>query len=399
MADFLIGRQQILDQKLNIYGYELLFRGKDFDLTNSSHATQATNQVITDSILELGLNNLVGSHKAFINFTAQNILEKTPLSLPTDRVVIEVLENVAVDLRIISNLKEFSQQGYTIALDDFVFSPEWKPLIEFADIIKLDVLAMGETKTRSAIQHLKTYNIKLLAEKVETHEEFQYLKELGCNYFQGYFFNKPNIVPGKRLGVNQTAAIRLLTIINNPDVEIEKLADAISLDGGLSYKLLHYINSAFFSLPSKIESIQHAISYLGLKELKRWTNILTLASLSTKPTAVLQTSLIRGKMCEHLGKLVDKKTEHFFLIGMLSSLDSILDIPIEEAMEQLPLANDIKAAILNKEGLAGEALDCVINYEQWNLSGMAFRGIDQKLISEAYYTSIAWAKDVLSSLD
>jgi EAL and modified HD-GYP domain-containing signal transduction protein len=242
MADFLIGRQQILDQKLNIFGYELLFRGKDFDLTNSSHATQATNQIITDSILELGLNNLVGSHKAFINFTAQNILEKTPLSLPKDRVVIEVLENVAVDLRIINNLKEFSQQGYTIALDDFVFSVEWKPLIEFADIIKLDVLAMGETKTRDAIQHLKGYNIKLLAEKVETHEEFKYLGELGCDYFQGFFFNKPNTVPGKRLGVNQTAAIRLLTIINDPDVDIEKLAKTISLDGGLSYKLLHYIN-------------------------------------------------------------------------------------------------------------------------------------------------------------
>lgn len=399
MADFLIGRQQILDQKLNIYAYELLFRGKDFDLNNKSEATQATNQIITDSILELGLNNLVGSHKAFINFTSQNILEKTPLSLPKDRVVIEVLENVAVDLRIINNLKEFSQQGYTIALDDFVYSEEWKPLIEFANIIKLDVLEMGEAKTRSAIQHLKTYNIKILAEKVETHEEFQYLSELGCDYFQGFFFSKPNTVPGKRLGVNQMAAIRLLTIINDPDVDIEKLAKTISLDGGLSYKLLHYINSAFFALPSKIDSIQRAVSYLGLKELKRWSNILTLASLSNKPKAILQNSLIRGKMCEHLGKLVDKKAEHFFLIGILSSLDSILDIPLDEALGQLPLANDVKSAIMDKEGLAGEVLECVINYEHWNLSGMNFRGLDQKMISEAYYVSIAWAKDVLNSLD
>ena len=399
MADFLIGRQQILDQKLNIYAYELLFRGKDLDLTNKNEATQATNQVITDSILELGLNNLVGTYKAFINFTAQNILEKTPLSLPKDRVVIEVLENVAVDLRIINNLREFSQQGYTIALDDFVFSEEWKPLIEFANIIKLDVMAMGQERTRDAIKHLKSYSIKLLAEKVETHDEFQYLSELGCDYFQGFFFNKPNTVPGKRLGVNQTAAIRLLTIINDPDVEIEKLAQTISMDGGLSYKLLHYINSAFFSLPSKIESIQHAISYLGLKEVKRWTNILTLASLSNKPKATLQNSLIRGKMCEHLGKLVNEKGEHFFLIGILSSLDSILDIPIDEALQQLPLSSDVKTAILDKQGTAGEALMCVINYEQWNLSGMQFKDLEQELISEAYYKSINWAKDVLNSLD
>lgn len=399
MAEFLIGRQQILDRNLNIFAYELLFRGKDFDLNNKSEATQATNQVITDSILELGLNNLVGIHKAFINFTTQNILEKTPLSLPKDRVVIEVLENVEIDARIINNLREFSQQGYMIALDDFIYTEEWQPLIEFANIIKLDVMAMGESKTREAIEHLKRYNVQLLAEKVETHEEFQYLSDLGCDYFQGFFFNKPNIVPGKRMGVNQTAAMRLLTIINDPDVEIEKLAKTISMDVGLSYKLLHYINSAFFSLPRKIESIQHAISYLGLKEVKRWSNILTLASLSNKPKATLQNSLIRGKMCEELGRLIGEKGDHFFLIGILSSLDSILDITIDEALQQLPLAKDVKDAILNKQGLAGEALDSVVNYEQWNLSGMHFKNLDPEMISEAYFKSITWAKDVLSNLE
>lgn len=398
MADFIIGRQQIFDQKLNIYAYEILFRGKDFDLKDKNEATQATNQIITDSILELGLNNLVGSHKAFINFTTQNILEKTPLNLPKDRIVIEVLENVAIDLRIINNLREFSQQGYTIALDDFVFSDEWKPLIEFANIIKLDIMEMGEIKTRNIIKQLKPYHVQLLAEKVETHEEFQYLRDLGCDYFQGFFFNKPNTVAGKRLGVNQTAAIRLLTIINNPDVDFEELSKTISQDVGLSYKLLHYINSAFFALPSKIESIHHAISYLGLKEIKRWSNILTLASLSNKPEATLQNALIRGKMCEQLGKLVGEKADHFFLIGILSSLDSILDIPLEEALQQLPLADDVIAAILNKQGLTGEALECVINYEHWNLSGMAFRNLEQKLIGEAYVQSINWAKDVLSHL-
>jgi c-di-GMP phosphodiesterase len=398
MAEFIIGRQQILDQKLNIYAYELLFRGKDLDLNDKGEATQATNQIITDSILELGLNNLVGSHKAFINFTTQNILEKTPLNLPKDRIVIEVLENVDIDLRVINNLKEFSEQGYTIALDDFVFSDEWYPLLEFANIIKLDVMAMGEARTRQVISDLKPFGIELLAEKVETHEEFQYLSELGCDYFQGYFFHKPNLVPGKRLGVNQTAALRLLTIINDPDVEFDKLSKAISLDPGLSYKLLHYINSAFFELPSKMESIHRAISYLGLKELKRWSNILTLAALSNKPDAVLQNALIRGKMCELLGKLIGEKAEHFFLVGILSSLDSILDLPLEEALQQLPLADDIVSAVLNKKGLAGEALECVINYEHWNLSGMYYKNLDQKLISEAYFESITWAKDVLSNL-
>jgi len=399
MADIIIGRQQIFDRKLNIYAYELLFRGTDFDLAFKEAATQATNQVITDTILEIGLNTIVGPHKAFINFTTQNILDKTPLHLPKDRIVIEVLENVEIDSRIVGNLKELSKLGYIIALDDFVFSDEWMPLVEFADIIKLDILEMGESKTRELIKRLKPYNVQLLAEKVENYAEYQYLVELGCDYFQGFFFNKPNIVSGKRLSVNQTAAIQLLNTVNNPDVEFEDLTKIISLDVGLSYKLLHYINSAFFSLPNKISSISHAISYLGLKEIKRWINILTLASLSNKPEAVMQNALIRGKMCEELANLSGDKSDNFFLIGILSNLDTLLDIPLEEALSHLPLADDIVSAILHQQGLGGEALKCVMSYEHWDISSISFKNIDQSLIGDTYIKSISWAKDVMGTIN
>ena len=398
MTDVIIGRQQIFDKKLNIYAYELLFRGNDFDLTNKDGATKATNQVITDTILELGLNTIVGPHRAFINFTTQNILDKTPLLLPTDRIVVEVLENVEIDSRIVANLKELSQLGYIIALDDFVFSAEWTPLVEFADIIKLDIMEMGESKTRELIKRLKPYNVGLLAEKVETHAEYQYLLELGCNYFQGFFFNKPNIVSGKRVSVNQTSAIQLLITINKPDVEFEDLTKIISMDVGLSYKLLHYINSAFFALPNKVSSINHAISYLGLKEIKRWINILTLASLSDKPEAVMQNALIRGKMCEELANLSGNKSDNFFLIGILSSLDSLLDMPLDEALSQLPLADDIVSAILHNNGLGGEALKCVISYEHWDISSITFKNIDQSIIGDAYIHSINWANDVMGNI-
>ena len=398
MADIIIGRQQIFDQKLNIYAYELLFRGNDFDLNHKDGATQATNQVITDTILELGLNTIVGPHKAFINFTTQNILDKTPLHLPKDRIVIEVLENVEIDSRVIANLKELSKLGYIIALDDFVFSDEWTPLVEFADIIKLDILEMGESRTRELINQLKPYNVRLLAEKVETYAEYQYLLELGCNYFQGFFFNKPNTVSGKRLGVNQTAAIQLLCTVNNPDVELEDLVKIISLDVGLSYKLLHYINSAFFALPNKVSSINHAISYLGLKEIKCWINILTLASLSDKPEAAIQNALIRGKMCEELADLTGDKSDNFFLIGILSNLDSLLDMPLDEALNQLPLADNIISAILHNGGPGGEALKCVISYEHWDISSIAFKDVDQSIIGDAYIHSINWAKDVMGNI-
>jgi EAL and modified HD-GYP domain-containing signal transduction protein len=398
MNDILIGRQQIFDQHLNIYAYELLFRGNDFDLNQKDGATKATNQVITDTILEIGLNTIVGHHKAFINFTTQNILDKTPLDLPKDRIVVEVLESVEIDANIVSNLKELSDRGYIIALDDFVFSDDWTPLVEFADIIKLDILEMGETKTRELITRLKSYKVKLLAEKVETYAEYQYLLKLGCEYFQGFFFNKPNIVSGKRVSINQASAIKLLNTVNNPDVEFDDLAKIISLDIGLSYKLLHYINSAFFALPNKVSSINHAIAYLGLTEIKRWINILTLASLSNKPEAVMQNALIRGKMCEELAQLSGDKSDNFFLIGILSSLDSLLDMHLDEALEQLPLSDEIISAILDKKGPGGEALKCVISYEHWDISLITFKNIDQSLIGAAYIKSISWAKDIMNNI-
>jgi c-di-GMP phosphodiesterase len=399
MADIIIGRQQILDHELKTYAYELLFRGSDFDIADPASGTQATNQIITDTLLEVGLNNIVGPHKAFINFTTQNILEKTPLHLPKDRIVIEILEDVKVDLRVINNVREFSKNGYTIALDDFVFSSEWQPLVEVADIIKIDVMAMSMSDIKALIAKLKPFNVKLLAEKVETHQEFLTLQDLGCDFFQGFFFSKPNLVEGKRIGVNQLAAIRLLTTINKPDVEFKEITAVISHDVGLSYKLLHYINSSFFGLPREIQSLQHAITCLGLKEVRRWTNIMTLASLSDKPTVILENSLICARMCEQIALLLNENAEQFFMIGILSHIDSLLDMTLPDALKQLPLEATILNALLYKQGIAGETLQCVIDFEKWQISGEPFKKITQQQIGAIYLEAITWTEGVLDNIN
>lgn len=398
MTDFLIGRQQILDSNLDTFAYEILFRGSHFDLTVQDDATNATNQVIADTIIEIGLNEIVGPHKAFINFTAQNLLEKTPLSLPKDRIVIEVLESVAVDLPIINSLKELSEEGYTIALDDFVFTDEWRPLLEIADIVKLDIMAGNLQDTRQLIQQLLPYRLTLLAEKVETRQEFETLKDWGCELFQGFFFSKPNIVEGKRLGVNQASAIQLLSAVNKADACFEDINKVIGQDAGLSYKLLHYINSAFFSLPTRIESIRQATVLLGLRELKRWLNILTLASLSDKSQAVLQVALIRAKMCELLAAQLGEDSDKFFLVGILSGLDSMLNMPIDEVLDHLPLSKEIAVAILHRTGKAGEVLQYTIDYERWELSSDTFHDLKPNRIASIYLDSIHWAGNVLSNL-
>ncbi len=390
MSTFLIGRQQILDATLNTFGYEILFRGTDFDLSDKEGSTSATNQVITDTILEIGLNELVGPHLAFINFTTQNILEKTALHLPKDRVVIEVLESVQMDLQVINNLFELSTLGYTIALDDFVLTPEWLPLLEFVDIIKLDIMANSLEETQELIENLKPYKLKLLAEKVETHEEFQLLHAWGCELFQGYFFYKPNIVEGRRLSVGQTAALQLMATINKPDISFQEISAIISLDVGLTYKLLRYINSASLALTYKIDSLQHALTYLGLKEVKRWMNILILSAMSTKPDSVLQTLLVRAKMCELLAIEIKQDSETYFLVGLMSGLDTILDQSLDTALQQLSLSDTVTNAVLHKSGPAGEALQYALHYEQWKLNRPIFANICSRRIASIYIECIHW---------
>ncbi|MFI3137749.1 MAG: HDOD domain-containing protein [Methylococcaceae bacterium] len=399
MADIIIGRQQILDHKLNTYAYELLFRGSDFDIADPANGTQATNQIITDTLLEVGLNNIVGHHKAFINFTTQNILEKTPLHLPKDRIVIEILEDIHIDSRIIDNVREFSKHGYTIALDDFIFSDAWQPLVEIADIIKIDIMANTMSEVKMLIEKLKPFNVKVLAEKVETHAEFLELQKLGCDFFQGFFFSKPNLVEGKRIGVNQLAAIKLLTTINKEDVDFKEITAVISRDVGLSYKLLHYINSSSFGLSREIQSIQHAITCLGLKEVRRWTNIMTLASLSNKPTVILENSLICARMCEQIAVLLHENAEQFFMIGILFHIDSLLDMSLQDAIKELPLESTIVNALLYRQGIAGETLQCVIDFEKWQISGEPFKTISKQQIGAIYLEAIGWADGVLNNIN
>jgi EAL and modified HD-GYP domain-containing signal transduction protein len=379
---------------MEVFGYELLFRGDGINLSEESGASQATNQIIVDTILEHGLQQVVGSHLAFINFSTRNILDKVPLLLPKDRVVIEVLENIKVDQAIVEAVRELASEGYCIALDDFVFSDQWRPLVQLADIIKIDVRSADRQKIRRMINQLKAFDVKLLAEKVETQDEYQQLRSLGCHYFQGYFFSKPNIVPGKRVEISQHSAAQILAAINKPDVDIEELAETISRDVGLSYKLLRYINSAYFALRHEVESIQEAIVYLGQKQIRMWATILTLSSFSNKPNELLTVSLTRAKMCERLASRAGENSENFFLVGVISNLDSLLDIPMKDILESLPLAEDVRNAVLQQEGIKGQALRCAVSYEQWNVADIQFRNLGAGEIRDAFLESVDWADGV-----
>ncbi|ADE15423.1 EAL domain protein [Nitrosococcus halophilus Nc 4] len=407
--NFLIGRQQIYDRDWNVYGYELLFRNFQGDSPVIVDGTQATNQIIVDSMLEHGLENLVGFHYAFINFTRDNILSGTPLLLPKDRVIIEVLESVEVDEPLIEALHALAKQGYRIALDDFIFSEEKKPLVNLAHIIKLDVQHLSREQNLMHFGLLQRFPVKILAEKVETAAQFYEFKKLGCDYFQGFFFSKPCLVSGERLAANDYVLFSVLAEINKPNINTQALAKIISSDVGLSYKLLRYINSAYFSLPRKIISIHHGILYLGIREIRRWANLIILLRLPNASKELIRIALVRAKMCELLcivagnhncnnGCGNDCNCEKFFLVGLLSIINQMLKMPLDKVASSLPLAEDVFNGLAYREGAIGEALNCAINYEHWNLSAVHYLNLSPFDIGKIFLDSVAWAMEINLSL-
>lgn len=400
MQEFLIGRQQILDRDQNVFAYELLFRDSDGRAPQQTEATEASNQVIVNSILEAGLDHVVGPHRAFINFTRDNLLSGTALLLPKDKVVIEVLETVAIDDALVESVHKLAREGYLIALDDFVFSEAWLPLIRAANIIKLDVQSESMDTCRSYITKFRKLPIKFLAEKVETQEQFMDCHAMGCAYFQGYYFSKPKIVQGKRMGASQHALLRLLVEINRPDIDVDALAKIISTDAGLSYKLLRYINtSALFRLPKKVESINRAVFYLGLNETRRWANLMALAGFPDTPAEIIMLALARAKMCELLAVAAKLRNgDQYFLAGMMSMLDKMMGVELAEALKDLPLSEEVLAALLRREGNLGAGLTCANQFELWQLDDAKFQNLAIGEIGQAYMSGVVWANDIIAEL-
>jgi EAL and modified HD-GYP domain-containing signal transduction protein len=401
MPNFLIGRQQILDRNMNVFAYELLFRDANGQGPQFTEATEASNRVIVDSLLEGGLDRIVGPHRAFINFTRENLLCGTAKLLPKDRVVIEVLESVEVDHELVQAVRELARSGYMIALDDFVFSDAWLPLIQVAHIIKLDILQLTTETSLRYISSLKKMSVRFLAEKVETHDQYAAYRELGCDYFQGFLFSRPHIIRGRRVGAGQHAVMRLLAEINRANVTFDDLVQSISLDVGLSYKLLRYINnSVMFRLPRKVESIRRAVLCLGMREVRRWANLVALASFPKMPKELIVMSLVRARMCELLAASSSRdELDEFFLTGLMSMLEQLTNVELKDILSDLPLPEEVVRALLLREGPLGDALRCAVNYECWNLDAVGFAGLTMAEIGQVYRDAVAWANDAVSSLE
>lgn len=403
--DVLVARQAIFDRERRVYGYELLFRSdaeaNEFDGTEGGLATR---HVLANSLLVIGLENLVGTKKAFINFGRVPLIQGWHASLPRASTVIEVLETVEPDDEVLEACRKLRQQGYRIALDDFVFRPGCEPLLDIADLVKIEIQSMSWPEHERMVRSSKARGLQMLAEKVETHEDFESARKAGYDYFQGYFFARPVVVRGRQIPAAKVHCLRLLEEAQRQELDFDRLEMLILEDVSLSYQLLRYVNSPLFALTSNVRSIRQALLFFGEAELRKWIALATLnRTAEDKPSELIRHSLVRARFCESVARMAQKGLEQAaFLTGLFSLLDALIDRPLEETLAAMCLAPEI-AAVLSGQAAESTPLAGVYQlarcYEvaDWQRVEEIARqlGVPVARLGEEYCSAVGWAGQVL----
>ena len=396
LINIYIGRQPIFNRNLEVIAYELLFRGN----TENNYAMilgqdTASAQVMMNIFGEMGVAEVLGKHKGFINFTEGLLLKDYQPFFPKKKVVIEVLEDVHVTSELIDALKILKGQGFKIALDDYVFNPELEVLESFADYIKVDILEVGPKALVEHSKRLKSKGIKLLAEKVETRKQYEFCMKLGFDLFQGYFFAKPVIIEGKRLPQNKLTTLELLASVYDPDVDMNKLSKIIGKDISLSQKLLKFV--AETSGPElRISSIHDAVLRFGLNRLKSWASMLVLSGVDDKPFELFITSLTRAKFCELVAERMGKnRTESYFTVGLFSCLDAVMDSNLETLLGKLGLEDSLEKALLKEEGEHGLVLALVKGLEKGRTDMNLPDDLNASEVSSCYLEAMKFAENIV----
>jgi c-di-GMP phosphodiesterase len=394
-----VGRQPIYRDGVDVFGYELLSRDSELNRADLSDGDKATARLLLNTFLDIGLDQIVGPHLAFINVTRNFLFSEYCESLPKGRVVLEVASGTEVDTAFLERLSHLSRSSYCIALDNFIYDENLRPLVELSDIVKLDTQTLDRDTIAQQVRALRAYEVKLLAQKVETHEDYEYCKQLGFDYFQGYFFCKPQVVAETKIPTNRLSTLHLLAKLQDPRINVQDLEHAVGQDLAISYRILRYLNSPMLAMPRKIESLRHAIMLVGTRLICHWASLLLVEAIEDKPRELMMTTMVRAHMCQQLGAAMRQTNlDQFFTVGLFSLIDALVDRPMSEALKVLPLVDEVKDALLQRKGLMGKALDCVEAYERCDWEHTTCETLDEKNIQEAFLSSVAYARKVTGEL-
>jgi len=403
---FFAARQPILDRHKSLFGYELLFRTSLVNVFPDVDQEKATSKMIEVLQFDLGLDRISEGKLAFINFTEQTLLGGYPELLPKKKVVIEILETAKPTKALFLALQQLHNKGYLLALDDFVHNDRWNQFYPLINIIKIGYLESSQEQISQTIDAVKNYpHIKLLAEKVETNKQFKEALNLGFDYFQGYFFSRPEVIKSVSLTPGQTSIAGLMNKVVAEDPNFDEIAQLFELDVTLSFKLLRYTQSAVFKRRNPIKTIKQAVLMLGKAELERFVGLLFAAQFSgDKPQELIRLSMQRAKFCELLAYHCShgSNSSSAFLTGMLSLVDAMLDADLNEVINNLPLSQDIKLALTEKKGWLANCVALCKQFEKgiWHKMEASCKQLNIPYIEvlRDYEIASDWAEDKLDEL-
>lgn len=402
LQDIFLGRQPILDRDNHIVAYELLFRSGQVAEAHVHDDLQASAQVIVQAFSERDIASVLGGKKGFINVSADLLMSDILELLPSDKVVIELLETIQINDQVIGRCRELKEMGFHMALDDFVGGAQFVPLFEIVEVVKFDLPLMKPADLKKNVTYLKHWPLQLLAEKVEDVEQANHCRDLGFDLFQGYYFARPAVLSGKRTDASKLALMKLVGLVLK-DAETTEIEQAFKHDPSLSFNLLRLVNSVAMGMSHKISSLKHAIIVLGRQQLQRWLQLLLFVNQSSDiHNPLLELAATRGRLMELLATVQFKRDKDYhdraFMVGIISLLDSLLGMPLNEILKQVNLSSDVEEALREHSGPLGSLLLLTKKMEQSDFDAAAAI-LDEMHLSRADLTqaqleAMRWANDL-----
>jgi EAL and modified HD-GYP domain-containing signal transduction protein len=393
-----VARQPIFDREKRVFGYELLFRNGVENAFVGGDLDMASRATLDRSVL-MGIDMLCDGKRAFVNCTRDTLIKGLVTLLPPTSTAVEVLEGVPADPDVMAAVQRLKEAGYLIALDDFVVDDPREPLAELADIIKVDLKLTTLEQRTAMVKRYGPWKRRMLAEKVETQEEFNAAREQEFVYFQGYFFRKPEMVSTHEMPANRINYLRMLQAVSSPDLDMAGLEQLIRGEASICYRLLRYLNSSMFGFRSEIHSVKHALAILGEREMRRWVRLVAAVGAGQDSSSdLLLSSLVRARFAELLTPKVAHGESDLFLMGLLSLIDAMLEMPMEKVLEMIPLDKETKAVLTGQVSLLRPVHQLMLAHEsgEWEAAARVAESmhLDKEETASFYLEAQQWARDI-----
>jgi len=392
-----VARQPIFDRDERVFGYELLFRNglENCFSGNLDEASRAT----LDSSLLMGLDVLCDGRRAFVNCTRDTLIKGLVTLLPSASTVVEILESVPADPDVVAACQSLKAQGYMLALDDYISEDAREPLAQLADIIKVEMQLTTEDQRSDLVKQFGSCQCLMLAEKIETHAEFVRARDQGFIYFQGYFFRRPEMLSTHDMPAHRLNYLRMLQEVSHPDLDLAGLEKLIKAEASVCYRLLRYLNSAVFGFSKEIHSVKHALSLLGERDVRRWVRLVAAVGAGQDKTSdLLLSALVRARFGELLSPTVPHGESDLFLLGLLSLIDAMLEMPMEVVLEKIPLDHETKAVLLGKASVLRPVYQLMLAHEsgEWEAAASLSQGLNlsSEDVAGYYWEAQRWAREI-----